>query len=104
MKNAIVQQAVIDWTYYTKRVRQFEDKYPYCTNCDGDEKCFFFKSKTFGRKSLMMEYRLAVSMVQEVERFLESDFCEWVSGIDKGYILNRLKREPIRVRQKGTNT
>lgn len=103
LKNAIVQQAVIDWTFYTKKVEKFEAKYPYCTKCEGAE-CFFTAPKKFGRHSLMMEYRLSLDTVREVEEFLESDYCEFICGVEKGYILNRLKKEPFKVRQKGKNT
>lgn len=113
LKNAIVQQAVIDWTFYTKKVEKFEAKYPYCTKCnvqawdsrtEDEAECFFTAPKKYGRHSLMMEYRLSLDTVREVEEFLESDYCEFICGVEKGYILNRLKKEPFKVRQKGKNT
>ena len=108
LRIAIVQQAAIDIRKCEKKLARMEKKYPYCVECEHDGSCMWRdtrkkgKTRQFARSSLKEEYDATIRLKEDAENFLASDWCEEISGITNGYILDRLRRETTRTRQKGT--
>ena len=105
LRIAICQQAAIDWRNTQIKLRKMESQYPYCILCGYDGNCLWTGIRGKGscrtRPSLKDEYRETAELFRETEAFLESDWCEELSGLDKGYLLVELRKRKPRPLQRG---
>lgn len=101
IKIAIAHQAAYDWCRAMKKKAKMERMHRHCIECEyhkahPDTECWWTRSRVTGRTAKIAakhEYEQALSTIAECERFFLSDWCEYLSGMEKGYLLNRLKRE-----------
>ena len=100
LRIAIVRQAAVDWMFYRKKLKHYTEKYPYCIGCTEYYDCFWTRNQKYGKPSLKSAYETAKDQVEETERFLESDYCEWLCGVEKGYILERLRKEEPKLKKR----
>ena len=102
---AICQQAAIDWRNAGLKLRRMEKKYQYCILCEYDGKCMWTEIRSKGlhrtRPSLKDEYRETEELYRETEEFFESDWCEELTGFDKGYLLAKLRERNPKTLKRG---
>ena len=108
LRIAIVQQATNDWQVATKGIKRMYSKWRTCIDCEyrkskEDYKCFWTLPRSGNRPPLEIQYRNYCDSKEDAERFLKSDWCALISGVEKGYILDRLRKQMPNKKSRSTN-
>ena len=105
LRIAIIEQAAKDMVRWNRRKRTLEARwFPILEElkANGDEhKAYYFwhREKISHNKSRFELYNQALREINDAERFLESEWAEWLVDLDVDYILKKV-RERIEAEDK----
>lgn len=105
LRIAIIEQAAKDMVRWNRRKRNLEARwFPILEElkANGDEyKAYYFwhREKLSHNKSRFELYNQALREINDAERFLESEWAEWLVDLDMEYIVKKV-RERIEAEDK----